>query len=116
MTEKFLEEIRKISSFDTAIISSVTLEKAKNCVAVSLITDKTYSDGDEAAAKKIVRAFVPELFSCSLHVSKLTPDCAMVARKIISIIGETNRQLAAFVTEDDVKVEKTDDGFYFTVA
>ncbi|MDE5766075.1 MAG: hypothetical protein K2I17_02780, partial [Clostridia bacterium] len=69
-----------------------------------------------AAAKKIVRAFVPELFSCSLHVSKLTPDCAMVARKIISIIGETNRQLAAFVTEDDVTVVKTDDGFYFTVA
>ncbi|MDE7076213.1 MAG: ribonuclease H-like domain-containing protein, partial [Clostridia bacterium] len=48
--------------------------------------------------------------------SKLTPDCVMVARKILSIIGETNRQLSAFVTEDDVKVEKTDDGFYFTVA
>ena len=116
MTEKFLEEIRKISSFDTAIISSVTLEKAKNCVVVNLITDKTYSGEDENAAKKIARAFVPELFSCNLHVSKLTPDCDMVARKILSIIGETNRQLAAFVTADDVKVEKTDDGFYFTVA
>lgn len=116
MTEKFLEEVRKISSFDAAIVSSVTLEKAKNNVVIHLITDKTYTDVDEAAVKKLARTFVPELFSCSLKVTKLAPDCEMVAKKILSVIGETNRQIAAFVTADDIKVEKTDDGFYFTVA
>lgn len=115
MTENFLEEIRKISSLNTAIIPSVTLEKATGCVEICLITDKAYSHEDEAAAKKIARKFVPELFSVSLKITKLTPDCAMIARKIYTIIGEANRQLAAFVTPDDIKVEKTEDGYYFTL-
>lgn len=116
MTEKFLGEIRKIPSFGTAIVSSVTLEKSKNNVEVCLITDKTYTKADEAEVKKVARAFVPEFFSCTLRVSKLTPDCDMVARKILAIIGETNRQIAAFITADDVKVEKTYCGFNFNVA
>lgn len=116
MSETFLEEIRNIPSLDTAIISSVTLVKAENCVEVCLITDKAYTQEDAASAKKIARKYVPEAFSCSVQISKLTPDEDMVARKIVAIIKETNRQLAAFLTDGDVKVEKTVDGFYFTVA
>ncbi|MDE6558082.1 MAG: OB-fold nucleic acid binding domain-containing protein, partial [Clostridia bacterium] len=116
MTENFLEEIRKIPSLNTAIISSVTLVKSTNEVQVCIITDKAYTGADEAEAKKAVRKFVPALFACSLKISKLTPDEQMVATKILAIIGETNRQLAAFVTEKDITVEKTANGFYFTVA
>ena len=116
MTENFLEEIRKIPSLNTAIISSVTLVKSANEVQVCLITDKAYTEEDEAEAKKAVRKFVPSLFSCSLKISKLTPDEQMVATKILAIISVTNRQLAAFVTEKDINVEKTESGFYFTIA
>ncbi|MDE7379994.1 MAG: ribonuclease H-like domain-containing protein [Clostridia bacterium] len=116
MTENFLEELRKINSFDAAIISSVTLIKAENKVEVSIITDKAYVADDVTAAKKVVRKFVPEMFKSALNVTKLTPDEDMVAKKIFEIIGETNKQLAAFVTSDDIKVHKTEDGFYFTVA
>lgn len=116
MSESFLKEIRTVSSLNTAILSAVTLVKAKNEVEIVLITDKPYTKEDEAAAKKIVRRYVPEFFSCSLKLSKLSPDTGMVADKILSIIGEINRQLAAFVTKDDIKVEKTENGFYFEVA
>ncbi len=116
MTDTFIDEIHTISSLETAILTSVSLIKAKGEVEVVLVTDKTYTDGDEAAAKKIVRKFVPELFSCTLKITKLTPDISMVAGKILSVISKVNRQLAAFVTADDIKVEKTENGFYFEIA
>lgn len=116
MTDTFIDEIRTISSLQTAILSSVSLIKAKNSVEVALITDKPYTAEDEAAAKKIVRKYVPELFSCTLKISKLTPDNAMIADKILSVISRINRQLAAFVTLNDIKVEKTERGFYFEIA
>ena len=116
MTDTFIDEIRTISSLQTAILSSVSLIKAKNSVEVSLITDKPYTAEDEAAAKKIVRKYVPELFSCTLKISKLTPDNAMIADKILAVVSKVNRQLAAFVTLNDIKVEKTERGFYFEIA
>ena len=91
MVENFIDEIRKIPSLGTAIIKSVTLVKESGSVEVDIITDKTYTAEDEAAAKRAVRKFTPELFSCALKISKLTPDEDMVARKILSIIGENRR-------------------------
>ncbi|MDE6373718.1 MAG: ribonuclease H-like domain-containing protein [Clostridia bacterium] len=116
MTENILEEIHKISSFQTAILTSVTLVKSKNNVEVCIVTDKTYTEGDEAAVRGVVRKYVPEPFSCSVGITKLTPDEDMVARKILAIIGESNKQLAAFVTADDIKVKREDGAFSFTVA
>lgn len=115
MTENFLDEIHKISSLSTAIISSVTLVKSANEVQITLITDRAYTSADEAEAKKAARKFVPELFSCALKIVKLTPDEKMVARKIRTIIDQTNRQLAAFITDGDIKVVKTEKGFDFTL-
>lgn len=116
MTEVFIEEIRNIPSLDRAIVSSVALIKAKNTVEVAIITDKAFTADDEKEAKKIVRKFVPDLFSCLLRISKLTPDEDMVAKKIFSIIGEINRRLAAFVTMNDIRVERSEKGFDFTVS
>lgn len=116
MTESFISEIRTISSLNTAILTEVSLIKAEKKVEIVLITDKPYTGADEAAAKKIARKHVPELFSCSVKITKLTPDTGMIAGKILSLIPSINRQLAAFVTADDIKVEKTANGFYFEVA
>ncbi len=115
MIDTILAELRKIPSFDRAIIASVTLEKAKNNVAVAVITDKIYTEADLSSAKKTIRKFVPEYFTSSLSVSKLTPDADMVAKKIYAIINDTYRQLAALVSDKDICVEKTEDGFFFTV-
>lgn len=115
MTEKFLDEIRKIPSLSRAIITSVTLIKAKNLVEICLVTDSAYTQDDEAAAKRVAERFVPKLFSYVVLITKLTPDEDMVAKKILAVINRNNRQLAAFVTADDIKVRKTDTGFDFMV-
>ncbi|MGN0804832.1 MAG: exonuclease domain-containing protein [Candidatus Coproplasma sp.] len=115
MTENILEELHKIPTFNTAIISAVTLVKAKNEVQVNLITDKIYTEEDTLSAKKIIRKNVPDYFSCKVTVSKLTPDEGMVAKKILEIVNSENRQLAAFITADDISVERTFNGFYFTL-
>ena len=115
MTEKIVEQLRTIESFDRVIINAVSLIKAQNSVEVSLITDRPYSDSDASEAKKIIRKYVPEYFNCSVKVTKLTPDEDMVAKKIFAIINENNRQLAALITQDDIKVEKTQRGFFFTI-
>lgn len=116
MTENFINEIRAVSSLNAAILSSVCLVKSENRVEIALITDKPYSDADLSAAKKIARKYVPDFFSYALKITKLTPDCGMVAGKILALLPSINRQLAAFVTADDIKVEKTENGFYFEIA
>ena len=115
MTENFLESIRAVPSFERAIVKSITLLKADKTVEINLITDKTFAEADERAVKKIARSFVPEYFACKVVVFKLTPDEEMVAKKIISLIPELNRPLSAFITPSDITVERTDNGFYFTI-
>lgn len=116
MTENFISEIRAVSSLNAAILSSVSLVKSENRVEIALITDKPYSDADLSTAKKIARKYVPDFFSYALKITKLTPDCGMVAGRILALLPSVNRQLAAFVTAEDIKVEKTVNGFYFEIA
>ena len=116
MNENFLNEIRKIPSLCTAIVPSVTLYQSDGRVEVEIVTDKAYSPSDEAAAKEVARRFVPDLFSCKVKIVKLSPDENMVARKILALIERNNKQLAAFVTADDISVSRTENGFFFTVS
>lgn len=116
MTENFISEIRAVSSLNAAILSSVSLVKSENRVEIALITDKPYSDADLSTAKKIARKYVPDFFSYALKITKLTPDCGMVAGRILALLPSVNHQLAAFVTAEDIKVEKTVNGFYFEIA
>lgn len=115
MSESFIDEIRKIPSLNTAIVESVVLTRADNRVEVRLITDKVYTDRDLDEAKSVARAYVPQMFSCVLHITKLTPDPEMIAQKILEILNRTNRQIASFVTDGDIAVEKREDGFFFTI-
>lgn len=115
MTENILQELHKIPSFNTAIIASVTLVKAKNEVQVCVITDKIYTEDDASSAKKTIKKYVPDYFNCTVKISKLTPDEGMVARKIYEIINTENRQLSALISEEDIKVERVEDGFFFTL-
>ncbi len=115
MTE-FLKQIRTIPPFGTAIISGVSLARASHSVKINLVTENAFTAADESRARDIARSFVPEEFDCTLDISKLTPDEDMVARKIMQVISNGNKALACLLTEDDVKVERTADGFYFTIS
>ena len=115
MTE-FLKKIHTIPSFNTAIISGISLFRDSHSVKIDLVTENTFSSDDENKARDIARAFVPEEFDCNLSISKLTPDEKMVAKTVMQAVGKCNKALACLLNEDDIAVEKTDDGFYFTIS
>lgn len=115
MTDDILSEVRANSGLKNAIMGGVELTQATSSVTVSLITDRAYTDGDYKAAYAAVRKYVPSAFSLELKISKLTPDCAMVKRRILSVIGEKFPALASVTDENGVSVEKDDDGFTFTI-
>ena len=116
MTDDILREVREASGLKNAIMGSVELERATSAVTVRLITDLTYTEDDYNIAYAAVRRFVPQEFSLELNITKLTPDCAMVRRKILSLISERHPALASIVGEKDVHVERDEEGFIFSVA
>lgn len=115
MTE-FLKRIHTIPPFCTAIISGISLFRDTHSVKINLVTENPFTKDDENMARDIARQFVPEEFDCSLAISKLTPDTKMVARTIKQAVDRCNKALACLLTDDDITVEKTEDGFYFTIS
>lgn len=113
---EFLDELHGIPSFDSAIISEMTLVRDARAVDIKLITDKIFSGQDEQTARDLARKYVPEEFSCNLHISKLTPDADMVASKIMQALSVTNKALSALVKREDITVTRTQHGFDFTLS
>lgn len=116
MTEDILRDVRAAGGLKNAIMGPVELDRAAAAVTVRLVTDIPYSEDDYNAAYAAVRKYVPAEFSLGLEISKLTPDCAMVRKKIYCFIREKYPALAAVAAEDDISVERTDGGFRFTIA
>ena len=116
MTENILKEIRSVENLKDCILNSVVLDSNKNFVTVKLITDRTYTDEDKNNALKIVKKYVPEHFECGVEISKLTPDCEMVKRKIVEAINDNFRALSVTLEESDIKVEKRQTGFEYVIS
>ena len=108
MTEDILSEVRGCSGFRNAIMGKVELVSAQSVVTVQLITDLPYSQEDFNSAYTVIRKYIPECFSFELQVSKLTPDGAMVKRRIMELIAEKSPALSSVIGEADVSVQKTD--------
>lgn len=115
MIDGLLEEIRRADGLNNAIINSVVLETSANTVTVKIITDKIYSGNDCKTAEAAVRKRVPEAFSCKVEISKLTPDCAMVAEKVLEAVRENFKALFVTLDKDDIEVKRCEDGFSYTV-
>ena len=115
MTE-FLNKIHAIPSFSTAIVSGISLFRDAHTVRIDLVTEKTFSADDEDRARGIARSFVPEEFECKLAISKLTPDEKMVARTIKQAVERCSKALSSLLTDEDIHVERTSDGFFFTLS
>lgn len=116
MVDDILSQVRRLDGLKNAIIGGVELEQAANAVTVRLVTDLAYSHEEYLAAYDSVRHYVPECFSLDLKISKLTPDCDMIKRRILALIGENFPALASVTEDGDVTVSKTDEGFSFEVA
>ena len=116
MVEDILGEVRLSGGLKNAIMGGVELERATSAVTVKLITDLAYTEGDYNNAYSVVRRYVPQEFSLQLSISKLTPDCAMVKRRIISAIGEKFPAFASVTGENDIEVKRDEDGFSFYIS
>lgn len=116
MTETLLSRIRTRSNLSNAIISSVVLVRDNMAVTVNLLSDKAYSEDDESFAAECVRTCVPEFFKSKVHISKLSPDCEMVEKKIFEAIKINFKSLSVTLDENSVKVEKTARGFDYEIS
>ncbi len=117
MSGEILGAIRASSqNLSNAILHSVTVERASRTVTVDLVTDRTFGENDKSAALSAVKPFVPEYFNCNLNIIKLSPDCEMVKRKIEEALSVNFKAVYVTLKEGDITVEKTDYGFYYTVA
>ena len=115
MTE-FLKCIHDIPPFSRAIISAVSLDRSSHSVRIDLVSENAFTAEDELMARGVARRFVPEEFGCDISISKLTPDEKMVARTIRRVAEKSNKALACLLEDDDITVERTPEGFDFTIS
>ena len=117
MTENILAEVRAASeNFKDAIMRNLMLDSAKRQVTVNVVTDRTFTSEDEQKIYRVIKKHVPSYFDCKLQITKLTPDCEMVKRKIAEGICFLSKPVFSTLSDEDIKVEKTDGGFSYTVA
>jgi len=113
-TNEFLAELRQSEGLKSAIVSEIRVSERYKTVEFHIITDRTYSDGDEAYALKVVQKYVPEA-RVSVKISKLVADESIVSRKIFSCLKEKFPALSSFIEPKDIYVERTDSGALFTI-
>lgn len=117
MTEDILAEVRSVGgSLINCIMRPVEVYRARRLVVVNLVTDVAFTPIDKTNAFNIIKKYVPSYFECRVEISKLTPDCEMVKRKISEAVCAFSKAVFATLSEDDIKVEKTASGFFYTIA
>ncbi len=102
-------------SLGRAIIKSVTVDMSLKTATVHIITDTAFTQADEAAAKKALRPYVPAYFDVRTDIAKLTPDERMVEKRIAEILSATSKAVSATMSEGDISVSRTKDGFSYVV-
>lgn len=117
MNNKILEAIRASSSnFKNSILRSVSVNKVARSVEIEIATDCTFSEEDRCSAEKAIEPLIPQFFTFSLNIVKLSPDCEMVTRKIVQAINLYFKTIDATLKEGDIEVKKTDRGFEYTIS
>lgn len=114
-TAEFLSEIRKNEGLKSAIVTEIRVNEKYRTVEFCLVTDRTYSPADEAAALKTIRTYLPEGVRAGVKITKLVADEGIVARRIYSILKSKFPAVSSFITENDITVEKNDGGAVFYI-
>ncbi len=117
MTENILAEVRSVGrNFKDAILRGLELDSAKRQVKVNIVTDRAFTSEDREKVYNVIKRHVPPYFDCILEIIKLTPDCEMVKRKISEAVCSLSKPVFSTLSEGDIKVEKTENGFNYTLA
>lgn len=116
MNGEAAEAVRASSeNLKNAILRSVTVSRSERKVEVSVICDRSFTENDLKNATLALKPFIPGYFGLKVNISKLSPDCEMVKRRIWEILNKDFIAVASTLKEDDVRVEKTENGFSYAV-
>ena len=116
MIAEILSEIRSVSgNMKNTIIKPIEVDGLKRTVYIKLITDMAFTPSDKAKVAAVLKKYVPAYFSVDLEISKLTPDCEMVKRKITEAVCSISKAVFATISQEDIKVEKTENGFKYGI-
>ncbi|MDE7167378.1 MAG: hypothetical protein K2O28_00855 [Clostridia bacterium] len=117
MTDEILKEIRSVGkNLRRAILRGISLDRVGKTVTANIITDAAFTAADQAGADAVIRKYVPAYFQSKVLISKLTPDEEMVKKKIEDAVSSCSKAVYATLSKDDIKVNKTEDGFSYTIA
>ena len=115
---EYLAEIRALDGLKNAILCGITLSKKERAAEFFLVTDKTYTVRDEAAARAISDAYLPEGFSARVKIVKRVPDAEGLQKRIYEYIQKYFPAAAAFLETENIEVEMLSSGanFYVDIA
>ena len=115
---EYLAEIRAIDGLKNASLCGITVSKKDSTAEFFLVTDKTYTVRDEAAARAISEEYLPENFSARVKIVKRVPDAEGLQKRIYEYIQKTFPAAAAFLEMENIEVEMLSSGanFYIDIA
>ena len=87
--QEYLEEIRKREGLKNAILCGITLSKRENSAEFLLVTDKTYTIRDEAAAREISERYLPSGVSARVKILKRVPEPEGLKTRIYEYIKKS---------------------------
>ena len=115
---EYLAEIRALDGLKNAILCGITISKKERAAEFFLVTDKTYTVRDEAAARAISDEYLPEGYSARMKIVKRVPDAEGLRKRIYERIQKSFPAASAFLEEGNVEVEMLSSGanFYVDIA
>ena len=115
---EYLAEIRAIDGLKNAILCGITVSKKDSSAEFFLVTDKTYTVRDEAAARAISDEYLPENFTARMKIVKRVPDAEGLQKRIYEYIQKTFPAASAFLEMENIEVEPLTSGanFYIDIA
>ena len=115
---EYLQKIRENEGLKNAILCGITLCKKDSSAEFFLVTDKTYSIKDEAAARAVCQAYLPQGFSARVKIVKRAPDKEGLQKRIFEYIQKSFPAASAFLDEKSIEIELLQSGanFYIDIA
>ena len=112
---EYLAELREREGLKNVILCGITVSKRENAAEFFLVTDKTYTVRDEAAARSISEKYLPQGVSARVRIVKRVPEADGLKARIFEYIQKTFPAASAFLEEKNIEVEMLSSGANFVV-
>ena len=113
--KEYLTKIREREGLKNAILCGITLCKKEMSAEFFLVTDKTYSLLDEAAARSVSESFLPSGVEARVKIVKRVPDKNGLRKRIFEYVQNNFPAASAFLDEKNIEVEILGSGANFWV-